>query len=136
MLSVYVLKYPDAVPIAILDRLDRASLEYIAQNKTVQTPLRETACGKPGHSPDGKNKCACSVCGRSAAASPDPALSLHNFKQNVCKRCGAVRFEKTEKITGRDGQQAAHADQTVVRYADGEERVVCGTLYVERPEQY
>lgn len=136
VLGVYVRKYPDAVPIEILRRLDRASLEYIAQNKTVQTPLRETACGKLGHSPDGENKCACSVCGRSADASRDPTLSLHDFEGNVCKRCGAVRFERTEKIAGRDGRQAAHVDQTVVRYTDGEERVVCGALYVERPEQY
>ncbi len=136
VLSVYVRKYPDAAPIAILDRLDGASLEFIAQNKTVQAALREMACGRLGHSPNGKNKCACSVCGRSADASRDPALSLHDFEGDVCRRCGAVRFERTEKIAGRDGRQAAHVDQTVVRYADGEERVVCGTLYVERPEQY
>lgn len=94
------------------------------------------ACGKLGHSPDGKNKCACYVCGRSADASRDPALSLHDFEGNVCRRFGAVRFERTEKIAGRDGRQAARVDQTVVRYADSEERVVCGMLYVERSEQY
>ena len=128
VLDTYVHKYPDAVPITILGWLDRESLQYIAQNEAVQSTLREMACAKLGHSPDGKNKCTCSVCGRSADASRDPAFSLHHFEQNVCKRCGAVLREETKEILGRDGRRAAHVDQIVVRYPDGAERVMCGTL--------
>jgi len=112
---------------AIIDMIDdKDLLEIIARNTEITiTGIREQACNKIGHILDGNNNCRCSRCGVIGEVSRRQSIyGFHDFKNDICTRCGAVRFTRKHDAHHRTSECDYSYDEwteMVIRYSNGEE---------------